>query len=228
MLFPNKNTKFEWHGMSQKNNKELLHYWNSIRGSRAAPKRIEISPAAISHILPKTFILEVKNPDDFSFRLAGSKICDMFGSEFRGQNFFTQWPKNERLILKKYLRQLVDEGAVVSTIFSAHSEHNHQGQFEMLFLPMIHSGSHIDRILGTVVPLDEYPWIGLAKLKFAAINEVHISILNQAALNKHHNSSVEPLSFHPSARLVSGDHCQLRVFDGGKSQSVTKGNKNED
>ncbi len=207
--------------MYQKKNKDLLHYWNGIRGTRAAPKRIEISPAEISHILPQTFILEARNSQEFLFRLAGSKMCDIFGSEFRGLNFFSYWPIAEQIILKKYLSQLIDDGAVVSINFTATSDHNHEGSFEMIFMPLIHSGTHIDRILGGVAPTENYPWLGLTKLNFLAISTVELRIFSKASINLKENDQTSSLSFNTENRLVEGNHCQLRVFEGGKANQPT-------
>lgn len=203
--------------MYQKNNQDLLSYWNNVRGKRTAPKRVEITPSAISHILPVTFILEIKNQDQLHFRLAGSKMCEIFGREFRGINFNECWPQSERHILKKYLDQLINEGTVVSTIFEATSENDHKGEFELLFLPMIHAGPKIDRILGSISPVGDFPWLGLTKLEFKEIKEVHISLLRGTSLHSQNYNNVTQLPFLQHKRLVEGKNCSLRVFDGGKT-----------
>ena len=59
----------------------LFDYWNELRGKDAAPARVDISPAAISTILPSTFILEKDEQGAFAFRLAGTALCLLFGKE---------------------------------------------------------------------------------------------------------------------------------------------------
>lgn len=211
--------------MYQQKNQDLLNYWNSVRGNRIAPKRVEIIPAAIGHILPVTFILEKRPTNNLHFRLAGSKLCEIFGKEFRNLDFIDCWPEAEQPILGTYLNQLLTDGTIVSIVFQAKSSSDHIGDFEMLFLPMIHGGSKIDRILGSISPIGDIPWLGLTKLDFHEINEVHISLLRGTSLNELNMkstsgplaSNVTTLPFLPHKRLVEGENCSLRVFDGGKT-----------
>lgn len=211
--------------MYQQENQDLLDYWNSVRGNRIAPKRVEIIPSAIGHILPVTFILEKRATEKLHFRLAGSKLCEIFGREFRSLDFLDCWPADERPILSTYLSQLLTDGTIVSVVFQAKSSNDHIGDFEMLFLPMIHGGSTIDRILGSISPIGDIPWLGLTELDFHEITEVHISLLRGSSLNQQVSSAhsgsfisnVTALPFLPHKRLVEGKNCSLRVFEGGKT-----------
>ncbi len=211
--------------MYQQENQDLLDYWNSVRGNRIAPKRVEIIPSAIGHILPVTFILEKRATEKLHFRLAGSKLCEIFGREFRSLDFLDCWPSDERPILSTYLSQLLTDGTIVSIVFQAKSSNDHIGDFEMLFLPMIHGGSTIDRILGSISPIGDIPWLGLTELDFHEITEVHISLLRGSSLNQQVSSAhagsfvsnVTALPFLPHKRLVEGKNCSLRVFEGGKT-----------
>ncbi|GAA6211776.1 hypothetical protein NBRC116602_15170 [Hyphomicrobiales bacterium 4NK60-0047b] len=211
--------------MYQQENQDLLDYWNSVRGNRIAPKRVEIIPSAIGHILPVTFILEKRATEKLHFRLAGSKLCEIFGREFRSLDFLDCWPSDERPILSTYLNQLLTDGTIVSVVFQAKSSNDHIGDFEMLFLPMIHGGTTIDRILGSISPIGDIPWLGLTELEFHEISEVHISLLRSSSLKQQasparsglFSSNVTALPFLPHKRLVEGKNCSLRVFEGGKT-----------
>ena len=77
--------------MKQKTSQILYAYWNGVRGERMAPRRFEIEPARIATILPETFILERLDTDTFVYRLAGTRMCEQFGCEFRGANFLDGW-----------------------------------------------------------------------------------------------------------------------------------------
>ena len=203
--------------MGQQNNKDLLNYWNMVRRGRRAPKRIEITPSEITPLLPITFILEVTSSKELQFRLAGSKMCEIFGKEFRGQNFFDCWPKAEQGILARYLSQLINEGTIITINCEAKAPNNETAEFEMLFLPLTHSGTTIDRILGSITPKEDYPWIGLMDLDFTLIKEVHASYIRGSSLNEPETNKRSKLTFLPHKRLVQGKNCQLRVFDGGKT-----------
>ena len=79
--------------MRSKTSQILFNYWNDVRQNRLAPKRFEIEPSRIAPILSETFILERLDWDSYRFRLAGTRICDEFGVEFRGTDFLDGWMK---------------------------------------------------------------------------------------------------------------------------------------
>jgi len=74
----------------------LYSYWNEVRRGRIAPQRLEIEPSRIAAILSETFMLEVLKPDTYPYRLAGTRLCEMFGSELRGKNFLDGWSEEDR------------------------------------------------------------------------------------------------------------------------------------
>jgi len=71
----------------------LLHaYWEKIRGDRAAPERAEIEPGEIRHLLADSLILELDVPARSAvIRLAGTRVCALYGRELRGQPFGVLW-----------------------------------------------------------------------------------------------------------------------------------------
>ncbi len=85
--------------MKHKTSKALFAYWDAVRAGRAAPLRFEIDPSKISAILPYTFILERIDAENYRFRLAGTRMCEIFGHELRGTNFLDGWETIDRLPL---------------------------------------------------------------------------------------------------------------------------------
>ncbi|MEJ1934798.1 PAS domain-containing protein, partial [Nostoc sp. NIES-2111] len=62
----------------------LFSYWDTLRGERTAPERSELDPGAIRNILADTFILEVDAGQTFPFRLAGTRVCALYGRDLKG------------------------------------------------------------------------------------------------------------------------------------------------
>lgn len=206
--------------MSIDSNKALRDYWTKIRGRRQAPTRVEIIPSEISKILPDTFILEAHDENHINYRLAGSRISEMFGKEFRGVNFFDDWPVNEQPILRKYLSELLNKGAIISLRFEAQSDRDHHGTFNMVCLPLTHSGTRIDRILGAISPVNEWAWLGAAPLNFGTIKEINITLERGISLdNRPETTEMDVMPFLPHKRLIQSKNVQLRVFDGGKMET---------
>ena len=69
--------------------RELFDYWNKRRGGRPAPERGEIEPGAIRHVLADTFILAFDAGAGHPFRIAGTRVCALFGRELKGAAFWT-------------------------------------------------------------------------------------------------------------------------------------------
>src|SRR5882724_4487529 len=78
-----------WHRIPMKHSstRELYNYWNLRRGSRAAPERSDIEPGAIRRVLADTFMLSFDPQGGHPFRIAGTRVCALFGRELKGNAF---------------------------------------------------------------------------------------------------------------------------------------------
>ncbi len=90
-------------GIMQRSLQTLFNYWNQVRAGRIAPHRLEIEPSRIAGILAETFMLERVEAGTYQFRLAGTRLCELFGSELRGKNFLEGWSEQDRLVLERDL-----------------------------------------------------------------------------------------------------------------------------
>jgi hypothetical protein len=79
--------------MKHPSNRELFDYWNERRGERLAPERADIEPAAIRHVLGDTFVIEMSGSDSHQFRIAGTRLCALFGRELKAESFLKLWSR---------------------------------------------------------------------------------------------------------------------------------------
>ena len=82
--------------MKHPSNRDLFGYWNERRGARLAPERADIEPSAIRQILGDTFVLEVDSRASHPFRIAGTRLCALFGRELKGESFVRLWQRPAR------------------------------------------------------------------------------------------------------------------------------------
>ncbi|MFA5900802.1 MAG: PAS domain-containing protein, partial [Hyphomicrobium sp.] len=136
--------------LKHKTSETLFAYWDKVRGNRQTPRRFEIDPGKIAGILPSTFILERIDPETFRFRLAGTQVCDMFGAELRGTNFLSGWSAGDRVALVRHLAALSKQGAVETIHMEAAPVARASTPFEVLLLPLRHTGEMLDRVLGSL------------------------------------------------------------------------------
>lgn len=74
----------------------LLNYWRQTRGDQSAPLKSMIAPREIKDHLAFSFLLKREGGERFTFALAGTGLCDLFGRELRGQSFVHLWAEPSR------------------------------------------------------------------------------------------------------------------------------------
>lgn len=150
-----------------KNNatRTIFSYWDQLRGERAAPERGEIEPGAIRHALADTFILEVGPGYGASIRLAGTRLCALFGGELRGRPFDDLWAPVARAEIDRCIEAVIDDTAGVVAGVSGQAEGERTLELEMILLPLRHRGKPHTRILGALSPAGLPAWIGLRHIE---------------------------------------------------------------
>jgi hypothetical protein len=210
------NARYRW--MKAHASQSLFSYWNSLRGDRLAPRRFEIEPSSIAPFLPDTFILERLDQDAFRFRLAGTRISDAFGLELRGANLFELFAISDHPLLRREIALVTSQGAAAVFEIKAGEAGAPAATFEMLILPLTHTRDRVDRLLGSIAPVDKPDWLGTVPLATRKVRRSEIiwpdgqprSIVERQA------------PFSPvvrEARIVRSDRRQFRVYDGGLSRN---------
>lgn len=210
--------------MRHPTSRSLYQYWNEVRGARIAPRRFEIEPSRISKLLPETFILESVSDDVLRYRLAGTRLSCQFGRDFRGANFLDQWTPRERSIVMEKLESLTASGCPAVIISEASSARGRKAVFEIILLPLVHTGGTIDRILGAASCISPPSWIGEDPLVRQRLIDVRIVLPESDPEHGVRSGPIEmvrdleppPFLAHVrNARIVRQDCRQFRVYDGG-------------
>lgn len=61
-----------------------IGYWDSLRGGRVLPSRMELDPSALRPHLQNTAILEISRPGSVRIRLGGARVNALIGMDVRG------------------------------------------------------------------------------------------------------------------------------------------------
>ncbi|MCQ2004211.1 PAS domain-containing protein [Rhizobium sp. NRK18] len=130
---------------------EIYQYWNRLRGQDAAPSRKQIIPSQIASVLPDLFILEEVAGGIPIFRLAGTRICELFGHELHGSPFTALWNGdnviNPGTIVSSVLRSAVP---VLLKAGGYSYSLDTDETLEIPLLPLRSGGDQCDRILGSM------------------------------------------------------------------------------
>lgn len=208
--------------MNEAVSQSVYAYWNGLRGTRIAPKRFEIEPSCIAACLPDTFIIERTDEATAKFRLAGTRISEAFGVEFRGRNLFDLFDEEDRRTLQQQIAMIASQGAVGLSMIRADNANGLSTKFELLLLPLTHTRDVVDRLLGCLSPVEKPQWLGTVPLTNRKILSHHIvwpdgrpyGVVEKA------ERQVPFLPAVREARIVRGNRRQFRVYEGGRSGSI--------
>ena len=109
--------------MKHPSNRELFEYWNERRGPRLAPERADIEPCAIRHVLGDTFVLEANGIENHLFRIAGTRLCALFGRELKAESFIRLWQRPGQNAIRELIAVVMEEKVgIVASVTGATSD----------------------------------------------------------------------------------------------------------
>jgi hypothetical protein len=193
--------------MKHSASRALFAHWNERRGARAAPERGEIEPAAIRAALGDTFILGAEPDEEPRFRLAGTRVCALFGRELKDETFTVLWDVGHHVAMRRMLAAVGEEevGAVGGAC--GRTPEGFACDLELLLLPLRHRGRSGRRMLGALAPLAVPAWLGASRLEPLSLGSLR------------YLAALEPAV--PSRLAASVGREQLRrdfvVYEGGRS-----------
>lgn len=129
--------------------KRIFEHWKSLCGAAQAPDRGAIDPSALGSALGDIFLLERKQ-GKVSFRLAGTRVCNVFGQELRGVAFNTIFDHTAIEDVDQIVADVFDEQIVIVAAVSALFPERISLEGELLLLPLTNHAAHdgSDRMLG--------------------------------------------------------------------------------
>jgi hypothetical protein len=163
--------------MRNERSKEIFSYWDSLRLGEAVPTRTQINPAALRHRLSDLFILDQEG-GSLKFRLAGTRICDLFDRELRANPFEVIWDAHSRAVANRAASlALRTERPVVMDLSIAGA--SSYPAFEALLLPLRSPQGRADRLLASLLPLGQVP--ALRPLALGAFGVDHWQMIDMTA-----------------------------------------------
>jgi hypothetical protein len=194
--------------MKNPSTRELFAYWDERRGGRLAPERGDIEPGAIRRVLGDSFILSFDRSVDHPFRLAGTRVCAIFGRELKGEPFVHLWDSADQAQIRDIITIAADEMTGVVAGAVAKCANGESTEFELLLLPLLRQEQTQVRLLGSMSPIKSPFWLGrhpVASLTLGALR--HLDPRTKTT---------------PTPRLIRGSQdCEhpraLTVYQGGRS-----------
>jgi hypothetical protein len=198
----------------------LYRYWNEVRAGRLAPQRLEIEPSRIAGILSETFMLERTDAGTYQFRLAGTRLCEVFGSELRGKSFLDGWTEPDRRVLEDHLKTIAEQGAAAILTIEGIVDARHRVELAANLLPLLHAGK-ITRVIGVMTPTSAPHWLGSEPLRGRQLKHHQIvwpdgrpaAVLARRGKQTPFHAALSG----PGVRIVKSEQRRFRVVDGGRA-----------
>ena len=186
--------------------RKLFAYWNARRGTRLAPERGDIEPGAIRGILGDSFIISYDPAAEHPFRLAGTRVCSLFGRELKGEPFVRLWDEASRGDIAKFTATVADEATAFVAGVGARTAQGSPADLELLLLPLYHRGKMRVRLLGVLAPLAVPYWLGAEHIETLALGAT-----------RHLGGAIATAETPSFARPATGPgRPHLIVHDGGR------------
>lgn len=213
--------------MKQDASMALFQYWNRLRDGRPAPRRTEIEPADIKSLLADTFILEKDTRGEAVFRLAGTRLCAIYGRELKGFSFPSLWRDKDQRLIARLAWNVFEKKTVVTIAFDGVSAKGRSNSFELLLLPL-DGGIENPRCLGIASAIEKPFWLGADPITDAGIESVRTIDPDREPMFLKNRPAIEVPTLAPSdAEIASGTTApaprgrrvrHLVVFKGGRPE----------
>src|SRR5215475_15916491 len=95
--------------MKHPTNREFFAYWDGKRGDARAPDRSDIEPAAVRELLGDIFVLSCEQEAGYPFRVAGTRVCALFGRDVKDQSFLDLFADASRAEIDEITAAVADE-----------------------------------------------------------------------------------------------------------------------
>jgi len=159
--------------MKQDGSLALFQYWNRLRRDRAAPRRTDIEPADIKGLLGDTFILERDTRGEAIFRLAGTRLCAVYGRELKGFAFASLWRERDRRMMSRLTTTVFQSKSVIVFDFEGFGREDRSTDFEFILLPL-DGGLEHPRCLGALSVGHKPFWLGADPITDAKIGSIRV------------------------------------------------------
>ena len=126
----------------------LYAYWASLRREGRLPSRADIRPADIKSFLPMLSLTEVAGQGRFRFRLAGTGLFGMYGSEITGRTLHEVYAGAAAEYWRRELAAVVDERQPAIGVHSLGWRGAPHLSVLWMRLPLAANGTDVDMILG--------------------------------------------------------------------------------
>lgn len=131
-----------------KGQRDLFDYWLQSAGARAMPARSDFDPLKVPRLLPHLGLIDLRQGlDQGLFRLAGTRLRDIYGREITGRRLSEVFSGVCAAYWERVHSRVVSEAMPAYGVIRGPAEGREHVVLFWLRLPLSDDGSRVDRIL---------------------------------------------------------------------------------
>ena len=134
--------------------REFFAYWDGKRGDARAPDRSDIDPNAVRERLADIFVLSCDARAGYPFRVAGTRVCALFGRDMKDRSFPALFDTASRGEITEIIAAVADEMLPAIAGLTATSQRGTTTHLELLLLPFNARAHAPISLTGVLAPFD--------------------------------------------------------------------------
>jgi len=135
-------------------NRKFFAYWDGKRGDARAPDRSEIEPASLRELLGDIFVLSYDAACGYPFRVAGTRVCALFGRDGKDQSFAALFDRQSRSEIQEIVAAVGDETLPAIAGLTATTARGAIAHLELLLLPFNNRAHTPVSLTGLLAPFE--------------------------------------------------------------------------
>ncbi|WP_024510652.1 PAS domain-containing protein [Bradyrhizobium sp. ARR65] len=143
--------------MKHPSSREFFAYWDGKRGSARAPDRSDIEPNAVRGLLGDIFVLSCDLDAGYPFRVAGTRVCALFGRDLKDESFAALFTRESRREIEDIATVVAEEMLPSIAGLTATATDGTRTHLELLLLPFNARAHAPISMTGLLAPFESNP-----------------------------------------------------------------------
>ena len=152
--------------------REFFTYWESKRGEARAPERGDVDPSALRQLLGDIFVLAYDDAATHPFRVAGTRVCALFGRDVKDQSFPALFASQHRRDISDIIAAVAEECCPPLPALPRTSRRPHL-HLELLLLPFNTRAHCPITLTGVLAPFEADHRGALSDLQLTSWRYIH-------------------------------------------------------
>ena len=141
--------------MKHPSSRQFFTYWNDKRADARAPDRSEIEPSAVRELLGDIFVLSYDAAAGYPFRVAGTRVCALFGHDVKDNSFSALFTEASRREIEEIVAAVAEEMLPAIAGVTSTAPNGATAHLELLLLPFSTRAHAPVSLTGLLAPFED-------------------------------------------------------------------------